>query len=378
MLPLASLGLNGLCSPFNRSPYQNPACPVQHRAQQGNIKLRRRYGPHHRRLLKCTTCGTEFSELKGTPYWNARCSQDTVDAVVNHVTHGNSFVTTAELVGCHRTTVARIVRTAGTHAQHLHDLNARDLQVTSIQADERYGFVGRKKEPAWDATVIDPSSKFLIQGEVGERTATLTRSLLVQAKERLADPHGLVLFTDGFLSYQTLFPEVFGRPYRPARQGTRGRFPKTAYRVPRSSAHVRIIKEYSGKRVVSVRTEIAAGTRTRVHEELQRLGYRKPNTSAVERQNATARRMNPHLARKSLAFARLTVHRVIRIPFVSLTDRNTTNLPTPRPEPVSLLLASLGLNGLQRPFNRSPYESGSSGPGDLQLVPNATWSAEEA
>ncbi|GGR73783.1 hypothetical protein GCM10008959_38870 [Deinococcus seoulensis] len=296
--------------PIERFVCQNPACPVQHRAQQGNIKLRRRYGPHRRRLLKCTTCGTEFSELKGTPYWNARCSQDTVDAVVNHVTHGNSFVTTAELVGCHRTTVARIVRTAGTHAQHLHDLNARDLQVTSIQADERYGFVGRKKEPAWDATVIDPSSKFLIQGEVGERTATLTRSLLVQTKERLADPHGLVLFTDGFLSYQTLFPEVFGRPYRPARQGTRGRFPKTAYRIPRSSAHVRIIKEYAGKRVVSVRTEIAAGTRTRVHEELQRLGYRKPNTSAVERQNATARRMNPHLARKSLAFARLTVHRV--------------------------------------------------------------------
>ena len=122
-----------------------------------------------------------------------------------------------------------------------------------------------------------------------------------------------MLFTDGFLPYQTLFPEpyqtlfpepyqtlfpeVFGRPYRPARQGSRGRFPKTAYRIPRSAAHVRIIKEYSGKRVVNVRTKIAAGTQVRVNEELQRLGYQKPNTSAVERQNATARRMNPHLAR---------------------------------------------------------------------------------
>ena len=289
---------------------QNPACPVQHHAQQGTIKLRRRYGPHRRRLLKCTVCGAEFSELKGTPYWNARCSQDTVDAVVEHVTHGNSFVTTGQLVGCHRTTVARIVRAAGTHARHLHDLNARDLQVTSIQADERYGFVGRKKESVWDATVIDPSSKFLIQGEVGERSATLAQSLLVHARERLTDPHGLVLFTDGFLSYQTLFPEVFGRPYQPARRGTRGRFPKTAYRIPRSSAHVRIIKEYAGKRVVKVRTEIAAGTRARVNEELQVLGYQKPNTSAVERQNATARRMNSHLARKSLAFARLRIHRV--------------------------------------------------------------------
>lgn len=288
---------------------QNPACPAQHHAQHGTIKLRRRYGPHRRRLLKCTVCSAEFSELKGTPYWNARCSQDTVDAVVEHVTHGNSFVTTGHLVGCHRTTVARIVRVAGGHARHLHDLNARDLQVTSIQADERYGFVGHKKEAVWDATVIDPSSKFLIQGEVGERTAALTQSLLMHARARLTDPHGLVLFTDGFLSYQTLFPEVFGRPYRPARQGSRGRFPKTAYRIPRSAAHVRIIKEYSGKRVVNVRTEIAAGTQVRVNEELQRLGYQKPNTSAVERQNATARRMNPHLARKSLAFARLRIHR---------------------------------------------------------------------
>ncbi|BBN95750.1 hypothetical protein DEIGR_100791 [Deinococcus grandis] len=34
---------------------------------------------------------------------------------------------------------------------------------------------------------------------------------------------------------------------------------------------------------------------------------------------------------------------VIRIPFVSLTDRKITDLPTPRPEPVVLLLAPLGL-----------------------------------
>ncbi|MCD0163987.1 hypothetical protein IHN32_18895 [Deinococcus sp. 14RED07] len=54
---------------------------------------------------------------------------------------------------------------------------------------------------------------------------------------------------------------------------------------------------------------MAAGTQVRVNEELQQLGYHKPNTSAVERQNATARRMNPHLARKSLAFARLRIHR---------------------------------------------------------------------
>ncbi|MDQ3361031.1 MAG: hypothetical protein M3534_05085 [Actinomycetota bacterium] len=38
--------------------------------------------------------------------------------------------------------------------------------------------------------------------------------------------------------------------------------------------------------------------------ELQRLAYKEPNLSAIERQNATARRMNAYLVRKSLAFGR--------------------------------------------------------------------------
>lgn len=82
------------------------------------------------------------------------------------------------------------------------------------------------------------------------------------------------------------------------------RLPDPAFRSP-CPDHQGVFR----KRVVNVRTEIAAGTQVRVNEELQRLGYHKPNTSAVERQNATARRMNPHLARKSLAFARLRIHR---------------------------------------------------------------------
>lgn len=178
-----------------------------------------------------------------------------------------------------------------------------------MQADERHGFVGEKAEQAWDFTVVDPKSKFVIEGQVGARTPELTKVLLVNARERLANPQHLVLFTDGYLPYQTLFPEVFGTSWQPPRKGKRGRFPRKAYRIPRDLAHIRIIKEYGGKRVVRVKTEIAAGTQKRVKLELEALGYMKSNTSAVERQNGTARRMNPHLVRKSLAFARLPIHR---------------------------------------------------------------------
>ena len=68
---------------------------------------------------------------------------------------------------------------------------------------------------------------------------------------------------------------------------------------------MRIIKSYRGKRVTDIRIERAAGSQRRIDQELAALGCMSPNTSAVERHNGTARRMNPHQVRRSLAFARL-------------------------------------------------------------------------
>jgi IS1 family transposase len=102
----------------------------------------------------------------------------------------------------------------------VHEHHAQDLQVTSLQADERHGFVGRKNQPCWEATVIDPRSKFLVQNALGTRTTDLAARLLFGARGRLHDPHGVVLFTDGWLPYESLFPAVFGRPFQPKRQGS--------------------------------------------------------------------------------------------------------------------------------------------------------------
>lgn len=285
----------------------NPACPAAGQPGLGNIRHRKWYdtrsGP--RRLLRCSTCGREFSELKGTVLWNVKLPPAQVESIVEHLTRGNSFKETAELTHTHRTTVSRLACSAGEHAARVHDQYAHDLHVTSLQADERHGFVGRKDQPYWEATVIDPRSKFIVQNALGTRTTDLAVRLLFAARSRLHDPHGVVLFTDGWLPYESLFPAVFGRPYQPQRQGKRGRLPKLQYRIPRTSGHVRIIKTYQGKRVVDIRIERAAGSQRRVDQELASLGYTTANTSAVERHNGTARRMNPHQVRRSLAFARL-------------------------------------------------------------------------
>ena len=49
---------------------------------------------------------------------------------------------------------------------------------------------------------------------------------------------------------------------------------------------------------------VAHGSWKRVERELEKLDYKVPNLSAIERQNGTSRRMNAYLVRKSLAFAR--------------------------------------------------------------------------
>ncbi|WP_202630513.1 hypothetical protein [Deinococcus alpinitundrae] len=70
-----------------------------------------------------------------------------------------------------------------------------------------------------------------------------------------------------------------------------------------------IVKRREGRRIIEVLQRIAHGSWSRVDAEVEQLGHRTPNTSAVERQNGTARRMNAHDARKSLAFARTLLMR---------------------------------------------------------------------
>ena len=75
-----------------------PACPAAGQPGVGNIRLWKWYetrsGP--RRLLRCATCGREFSELKSTALWNLKLPHEQVESIVEHVTRGNSFKETSD------------------------------------------------------------------------------------------------------------------------------------------------------------------------------------------------------------------------------------------------------------------------------------------
>jgi IS1 family transposase/transposase-like protein len=293
----------------HRPQIQTLACPYTDchlYAKKGanNLTVRKLYGKDRIRYLRCSACSREFSERRNTALFNTKIEEKKAISVAEHLSEGISTKGTSRLVGVSAEAVRRLRRNLGDHSREFHEARVENVEATSVQMDERYGYVGSKSEPFWEATAIDPKSRLLISFVAGRRNEALIRELMESTKKRLRSPKDLVLMTDGERSYEGLFASIFGEPYRVARKGDRGRFPKARHRIKRSLAHLQLIKRRQGRRVVEMIPTVAHGSWKRVERELEKLGYEVPNLSAIERQNGTSRRMNAYLVRKSLAFAR--------------------------------------------------------------------------
>ena len=236
--------------------------------------------------------------------WNSKIGESKASAIAEQLAEGTSVKGTARLTRVSREAIRRLASQLGRQAEQFHDQRVQRLASTSLQADERWGFAGSKREQLWQAEVIDPATRLVVAFATGVRNERLMEQVLQDAVSRLSYPQGVVLFSDGEPSYEKLFRPVFGHPYRPARKGSRGRFPNFRYRLSRRQAQVTVRKTRQGRRLVGVETQIAHGSNKRVARELSRLGFEKPNTSAIERRNGTARGMDATSVRKSLAFAK--------------------------------------------------------------------------
>ncbi len=229
---------------------------------------------------------------------------------------------TARLTGATPEAIRRLASQLGRHADPanpslgFHDQRVQQLTSTSLQADERWGFARSKREQFWQAEVIDPATRLVVAFATGVRNEQLVgssesalqvlqdtvsrqdRTRTASLELRVCYPQGVVLFTDGEPSYEKLFRPLFGHPYRPARRGSRGRFPKVRYRqdrtlrVNRRQAQVMVRKTKQGQRLIRVEARVAHGSSKRVARELSRLGFEKANTSTIERRNGTARGMD--------------------------------------------------------------------------------------
>jgi transposase-like protein/IS1 family transposase len=228
--------------PLERLACVNHECKSYGKSGLDNLYVRKHYGRNKLRLLRCRCCGSEFSERKNTPLYNCKLPEKKAVAVAEQLAEGTSYKGTARLVKVSPGAVRRLAGQLGRHGKSFHDERVQDLPITALQADERWGYTGSKAQQVWEAEVLDPASRLVVERAQGSRDEMLIRRLLEGTYSRLSYPQGVVLFSDGEASYKTLFPLVFGTPYRPARRGERGRFPNPKCRLSRRQAHVQVVK----------------------------------------------------------------------------------------------------------------------------------------
>lgn len=101
---------------------QNARCVAYGSYGAGNLCVRGHIGKHKQiRLLGCRTCGTRFSERKGTVFYRAHTPLEKVVAILEHVQEGCGMRQTGRLERVKEDTVIRYARLAGRHAQKLHE-----------------------------------------------------------------------------------------------------------------------------------------------------------------------------------------------------------------------------------------------------------------
>jgi len=124
----------------------NPRCSAFGQRGQDNLR------PHGWssktqgiRCLRCTVCGTSFSERAGTALFRSRLPEEKAVQLAQHLAEGNGMRSTSRLCGVSLNTVLRFALRAGKHAEHFHDELVQHVKVRQVQADEAWSFVGKKR-----------------------------------------------------------------------------------------------------------------------------------------------------------------------------------------------------------------------------------------
>ena len=292
----------------------------KHFAQKGkqNLKLRKTYGKDLIRYLRCTSCGEEFSERKGTALFNSKIAESKAASIIEHLDSGCGVVATANLLRVAKDTVSRLVRVAGRTSRSLHDRLVRNIKPKALQFDEKWSYTTKKQKRVsvcddpdevgdhWDLNCIDPQTKLLLTILPGKRTAEMIHQAVKDAAARLAvDCAKPAIFTDGEPAYIDAIVSVFGNCYRVAHSGRRGRPPNPRLRIPHDLVYAQVIKHRQGGHIKSVEIRPIFG-KGKLQTIVGELGWRKANTSAIERFNLTDRMRNGRKARKTLCFSRRT------------------------------------------------------------------------
>ena len=125
----------------------NTKCSEHGKRGGENLRVHQTYGKSDTiRLLECKVCGGKFSERAHTALSGSRLPREKIISILHHLAEGCGQRRICRLVGVSRDAVSRLTGIAGKHAKSLHDELVKGVRVREAQADEKWSFVGKKRE----------------------------------------------------------------------------------------------------------------------------------------------------------------------------------------------------------------------------------------
>ena len=295
-------------------PCPNPECFHYRRMRQGNVSAIATYLTQSgkRRIFRCRTCETPFSETRETVFFDLRTSEDKVMMALKMLLVRVDLAGIGFVLGVTEATVLGWLRRVAHQADTINRHLLRALPVTQVQLDEMWNFIERKHTCETDALgesgpdsedgrqwvwiSFAPEFRLLIAAIVGPRTLDTAKEVVAATKARVA---GIpAFFSDGFTCYLAALIAAFHVVTTFARTGKRGR-----PRLPRCEPHPalvygQLVKQKKQGKLLTLRTRVVLGA-----ERLTQLGL-TISTALVERVNLTLRQALAPLVRKTSSFCK--------------------------------------------------------------------------
>jgi transposase-like protein/IS1 family transposase len=171
--------------------------------------------------MKCLVCGKYFVAEGARPLGDMRISMKQATIVLGMLLEGMSIRACERITGIHRDTIDNLILTVGERCQNFLNAKVRDVEVSDVQADEIWSFVGMKEKTrvsrgyspefgdSWTWIAIERNTKLILAHHVGQRDHESCWSFLLKLKNSIGKNH-FQITTDGLRAYTLNVPYVFG------------------------------------------------------------------------------------------------------------------------------------------------------------------------